>query len=264
MKLPVKNVILLFITCFSFSFVSAQKQLNIEIDYSFGFVKSKVLDEWDNAMIYDGSKFQPFNLNFKFESQRWMHRVNFYYTKNKLNAFTGEDLFSYNYVNNESDELSYDVLYKFYLSENKMFYMFGGVGIHAFGSFRHRETLSKNYPFEDIADSYDVNSGSFQIVLSPNYQIKQHFFCLTFSTGVLNYVTRPDSYNSRYSSNHGKWYYDSYNKHFNLLSVFEYKRNISKNFLISTKYRFLYYSYSFPYKLKVLNQNYLLGLVYKL
>ena len=182
---------------------------------------------------------------------------------NKLNALNGEGQYSYNFVNIKLGELNYDLLYQVYKSENQNFSVFAGLGVHGFGSLRHREFLNKQYPYEDIVDSYDVNSGSLQISAYPNFKTGKHFFGLSLSTGILSYVSRPYFYNSRLTSDESKWEIVSFNKHFSLLSIVEYQLDISERFALSAEGRFLYYSYTFPYRLRVLNENYLLGLIYK-
>ncbi len=262
MKYLTKFLITIFFVLFSMSAGFSQKTRHFEVKYSIGLMKTIVQDEWDNFMIYSNKKFQPFRIDLRYNDKKWIQLVSFYYMTDKLKALNGEELYNYNYVEIRHGELNYDLLYQVYKSENQKFSVFAGMGVHGFGSFRHRESLNKQYPYTDFVDSYDVNSGSLQITACPNYTNGKHYFGLTLSTGFLSYLTRPDYYNSRFNSNDGKWLIVSFNKHFNMLSLIEYKYDISKRFSLSLEYRFFYYSYSLPYKLKVLNKNYLAGLIY--
>jgi hypothetical protein len=241
----------------------AQKAVTIEIGYSLGIFRSKILDEWDNSIVYGHSACQPFKIYLKFADEKWTHLLNFYYVKNKLNPLGGSELYNYNYMTNESGELTYDILYKVYHPEESCFSLYAGTGIHAFGSLRDRQTKSKMYPYEDRINAYDINAGSLQAILNPILKKNKRYFSLSVSAGMLNLLTRPDSYNPRYNFNNNKWLLVSVHRHFNLLGTLAYGYKISGRLTVNAEYRYFYYSYSFPYHLKVLNQNYLIGLSYK-
>jgi hypothetical protein len=244
--------------------LNAQKTTYLEAGYSLGIFRSKVLDEWDNSIAYGHSVFQPCQVYLKFIDDKWIHSLNFYVIKNKLNPIAGSELFSYNDVTSESGELAYELLYEIYQPAIPGFSLYAGTGIRAFGSFRTRKSKSKRYPYEDNITAYDINAGSLQVLLNPIYQKNRHVLSLGVSLGIVSYVTRPDSYNPRFDSNNGKWLQVSLGKHFNLLNTFSWEYKISKRFALNINYRLLYYRYSFPYELKVLNQQYLTGISFKI
>lgn len=256
-------LIVLLTTSGFFYDAGAQKARNFEIGWSFGVFRSKVQDNWDNSIIYGNSVFQPYRFHIKAKGGRWTHMLDYYYVKNKLQLLTGTALFSYNYVLSRSGELSYNAAYKIYQSETSGFSLNTGLGVHAFGSARERKTKSKRYPQEDFIQAYDINGGSLQLIINPEYRKNRNLYSFSVSAGVLNYVTRPDYYNPRFNYNNGKWELVSLDKHFNLLGTLFYRYKISERFCADMEYRFFYYSYSFPYKLKVLNQNWFIGLSFK-
>ena len=241
----------------------AQKSTYLEAGYSVGILRSKVMDEWDNSIVYGHSAFQPLQVYLKFVDDKWSHRLSFYYAKNKLSPISGSELFSYNEVTSESGELAYDALHQIYHPAESGFSLCAGAGIRAFGSFRARKSKSYKYPYEDNVNAYDINAGSLQVLVSPVFKKNKSFFSLTVSMGLVNYVIRPDSYNPRFDSNNDKWLLVSLDKHFNMHHTLTWKYQISEKIFLDLDYRFFYYKYSFPYPLKVLNQHYLIGLSYK-
>jgi|GEM_PF-3884641 len=243
--------------------LKAQKTTYLEAGYSVGIFRSKVLDEWDNSIVYGHSAFQPLQVYLKFVEDKWLHRLNFHYIKNKLNPISGSELFSYNEVTSESGELAYDALYEIYHPAESGFSLYSGAGIRAFGSYRVRKSKSKRYTYEDNVDAYDINAGSLQILVSPVFKMNKSVFSLTVSLGVINYVIRPDSYNPRFDSNNSNWLLVSLDKHFNMHHTLTWEHQILEKLFLDLDYRFFYYKYSFPYPLKVLNQHYLIGLSYK-
>lgn len=245
------------------SFLAAQKTTYLEAGYSSGIFRTKVLDEWDNSIVYGHAAFQPFQVCVKFTDNKWLHRLSFHYMKTTLNPVAGSELFSYNEVSSRSGELSYEGLYEFYHPDASSFSLYTGAGVKGFGSLRKRKSKSKKYPFDDYVNAYDVNAGSLQLIVNPVYRKNKHVLSLVVSTGLLNYVTRPDSWNPRFDSNNGKWLVVSLNEHFNLLNTLGWEYKISEKFTFGLTYRFFYYSYAFPYPLKFLNQHYLAGMSYK-
>ncbi len=228
-----------------------------------GVYKSKILDEYDNSIIFSDSKFLPFKLHLRFADEKWIHQLSFYYIKNTLTPIDESNGFVYNTISNESGELHYDILRRIYQSGGLKLSVFTGIGIYAFGGFRDRKSLSRLYPYEDNVTAYDVNAGSLQLIINPNFTSKGHHVSLLISSGILNLLTRPNSYNPRFNSNDGKWPLVSMNKHVNLFTSLEYKFDLSKSFSAGFEYRYFYYKYSFPYTLRVLTQHYLLGLAFK-
>jgi hypothetical protein len=241
----------------------AQKTTYLEAGYSLGMFRSKVLDEWDNSIVYGHSAFQPLQIHLKLVENKWVQRLSFYYIKNKLNPISGSELFNYNEVSSESGELAYDAMYEIYHPTQSGFSLYAGSGIRAFGSFRSRKSKSYKYPYEDKNNAYDVNAGSLQVLLSPVFKKNKSVFSLSVSMGLVSYVTRPDSYNPRFNSNNGNWLLVSLDKHFNMHHTLTWEHQISEKLFLDLDYRFFYYKYSFPYPLKVLNQHYLIGLSYK-
>ena len=243
--------------------LKAQKTTYLEAGYSLGILRSKVLDEWDNSMVYGQAVFQPLQVHVKLVEGKWLHRLSFYYIKNKLNPISGSELYSYNEVSSESGELAYDALHQIYHPAESGFSLCAGAGIRAFGSFRARKSKSKRYPYEDNVNAYDINAGSLQVLVSPAFKKNKSTFSLTVSMGLINYVARPDSYNPRIDYNNSKWLLVSLGKHLNLHNTFAWDYQISEKIILNVNYRIFYYKYSFPYPLKVLNQHYLIGLSYK-
>ena len=242
--------------------LKAQKT-KYEITYSTGICKSEVLDERDNSIIYVNSGFQPFYLHLKVNYPKWVHQLSFYYINNTLTPLKESIYFRINSVASESGELNYDLVRRIWQSENIKWTLFAGSGIHAFGAYRQRKSLYFYYPYEDKVTSYDVNAGSLQIILNPVFKIKKHQFSVFAATGILSYLTRPYYYNPLFNWNGNSWYLISIKKHINFQYLFDYKFDISNRFSTGIEYRCLYYKYSFPYELKSLTQNYLIGLTFK-
>ncbi len=241
---------------------TAQKTTYLEVGYSLGIFRSKVLDEWDNPVVYGHTAIQPLQLCVKFIENKWSHRLYFHYMKTTLYPVAGSELFSYNEVSSISGELAYEGLYEVYQPDASSFSLYAGAGVKGFGSYRDRKSKSKKYPYEDNVTAYDINAGSLQVIINPVYRKNRHVLSLTVSMGLLNYVTRPDSYNPRFDSNNGRWLVVSLNEHFNMLNTLGWEYKISEKIAFGITYRFFYYSYSFPYSLKFLNQHYLIGLSY--
>lgn len=234
------------------------------IRYSLGYIKTELIDEYDNSIIYQASKFQPFSIGTCFAGENWRHLINFYYLEYKLHPIV-DNFHEYNSIAKKSGEFNYDILRKINLSDSSKFRLFAGIGVHSFGTRRERKSFSDLYPYESKVYSYDINLMSFQIVIYPELKLNNQVVFLYISTGILNELLRPNSYNPRFDtdSNEVESVTASFSKHFNINSTLGYTFRISNRLDMNLSYTYFFYKYSFPYPLKILNQRYLTGLSFK-
>lgn len=234
-----------------------------QVSYSLGIIKTTVIDEFDNSIVYSGNSFQPFSFFVRIADEKWKHEVSFYYMKFSLNPVIEAENYEFNYLINKTGEIRYNVLRKIPISNSEKFGFYAGLGIHGFGANRQHKFLYKPYPYEDFVYSYDVNAASLHVVIHPEVLLGRNIFSFYASSGILNYVARPNNYNPLFNSNEGKWDLTAFSRHFNVFGSFRYIFNVSERIVPGFEYRYSFYKYTFPYTLKVLNQNFLGTIIFK-
>src|SRR4030042_743974 len=142
-KYIIKSTVIIILMVISRGYhLNAQKTTFLEAGYSLGIFRTKVVDEWDNSIVYGHTAFQPFQLCVKFTDNKWLHRLSYHYIRNRLYPIAGSELFSYNEVASESGELAYEGLYEVIHPAESAFSLFSGAGVCGFGSFRIRNSKS--------------------------------------------------------------------------------------------------------------------------